>query len=185
MPLFTAELIMFLVCVGSFTAVAAVCDMRTRKIPNKLTLPVFFAGLVYQVGFHQLDGLISAAIAFALGFGILLLLWLVGGGGGGDVKLMGALSVWLGFDLTLKVLIASTMLVVLGTFAVIFWNVVTKGARRTKSKYTATGKDIGTRAKPKKETVRERQDRRIMAYASPVAVATWLVVIWKLPTFPF
>ena len=32
-----------------FTTVAAVCDLRTRRIPNKLTLPVFFAGWIYQI----------------------------------------------------------------------------------------------------------------------------------------
>ena len=77
-----------------FTPVALLIDVKTKKIPNKLTVPVFAVGLLFQiaVGF----GLLFALGGFAVGFGLMLVLWLIGGSGGGDVKFMGALGVWLG-----------------------------------------------------------------------------------------
>lgn len=145
---------------------------------------MFFAGWIYQIvmsamyGWHHLG---SAALGFLIGFGTLFVLWFVGGGGGGDVKLMGALSVWLGFRLTLYVLIVSTLLVLTITVGVVLGTLLTRGVRGSKRKYLATGK-TKKGEKPRTETLEEKQNRRIMAYATPVAVATWLVLAWKAPT---
>lgn len=168
--------IVFVVSVGLFTLTAAACDYRARKVPNVLTLPMFGVGWVYQACFFGWSGLADAGLAFLVGFGMLFILWIIGGGGGGDVKLMGALSVWLGFQLTLLVLIASTLLVIVGTLAIVFGSVLVRGCWKTKQKYVAASgkKNAG-------ESVGDRKQRRIMAYAIPVALATWLVMIWKLP----
>lgn len=184
MPDMSLQLIVFLLAVGGFTLAAAVTDSRFRRIPNKLTMPMFLCGLVFQIGFNGWSGdgslggagLQSALLAFLVGFGTLFLLWMIGGGGGGDVKLMGALSVWLGFSLTLRVLIVSTLVVMCATMALMIWSVFILGPRKAKSKYLATGKD-----QPQgKETITQKQQRRIMAYAIPVAVATWSVILWGL-----
>ncbi len=179
----TVQLIVFLVGVGVYTLAAAYTDFRSRRIPNPLTVTAFALGLVYQLVFNGLPGLGDAMLGFLVGFGLLFVLWMVGGGGGGDVKLMGGLSVWLGFKLTLYVLAASTVAVILITGGVLAWSVLAKGGRRTKEKFLATGKSEGKskRNKKKPESVEERQKRRVMAYAIPVAVATWVVVAWKLP----
>ncbi len=184
MPELTPSLIVFLVCVSAYTIAAAVWDIRFKKIPNKLTLPVFGAGIVYQLIFHQLDGLAAAGLGFLLGFGLLFLLWMIGSGGGGDVKLVGALSVWLGWRITGYVLITSTMLAAIGTFFILVYSMMTKGVYKTKDKYTATGK-TKKGEKPKKETVQQRIKRRPMGYAVPVALATWFIVVWQLPKFPW
>jgi len=184
--------ILFFVCVGLFTVAAALCDVRTRRIPNRLTVPVFVLGLVYQIVFNGWSGaesssgiaeagLKSALLAFSMGFGTLFVLWLIGGGGGGDVKLMGALSVWLGFQSTLLVMMASTVLVLVGTLAVMGWSLISKTPWKTTAKFIATSKPTKPGMQPVRETVEERQNRRIMAYGVPVALATWAVVLWKLP----
>src|SRR5262245_29999030 len=102
-----------------FTAVAAVWDLREKRIRNKLTLPMFFAGWVYQIAFHGWAGVVDGLAGFGIGFGILFVLWFIGGGGGGDVKLMGAMAVWMGYRMTLLVLIASTVAVVVITMGVV------------------------------------------------------------------
>lgn len=183
--------ILFLLCVGLFTAAAAVIDYRARRIPNSLTVPMFALGLVYHAALNGWAGpehagiaeagLKSALLGFCIGFGPLFLLWTIGGGGGGDVKLMGALSVWLGFRMTLLVLIVSTLLVLTGTLAIMFWSMVSRGPYRTKRKFVATRAPSKRGEKLAKETLESRQKRRIMAYAVPVALATWLIVLWKLP----
>jgi prepilin peptidase CpaA len=174
MPDLTASQIVFLVAVGLFTLVAAISDIRTRKIPNKMTVPMCLAGLIYQIGFFQWNGLSNALLGFAAGFGILFVLWMVGTAGGGDVKLMGALGPWMGGLLTLKVLFCSLIFVTVGTFGIVAWSALSTGVRRTKSQYL--------KSKTSAETTGERQKRRVMAFAAPVALATWCMVALQLLT---
>jgi Flp pilus assembly protein, protease CpaA len=175
--------IVLILAVSIFTAVAAVMDFRTKRIPNKLTIPMFFAGWIFQIvmslmyGWHHLG---SAVLGFLVGFGLLFVLWFIGGGGGGDVKLMGALSVWLGLQMTLAVLFVSTLLVLLATVAVVGINILKHGYRPTREKYVATGKTKVGQA-PVAETQEDKLRRRVMAYAGPVAVATWMVLFWNVP----
>jgi prepilin peptidase CpaA len=180
----TFGLVAFLVGVGLYTLAAAFTDLRTRRIPNWLTVSAFALGLVYQFAFHGLAGLGNGLAGFAIGFGLLFVLWMVGGGGGGDVKLMGGLGVWLGFRLTLLVLASTTVLVVLGTSAVVLWSMVARGARGTRQRYVAkrAGEPTTAGGRRNGESPEQRQNRRVMAFAVPVALATWMVVAWKLPT---
>jgi prepilin peptidase CpaA len=112
----TAQYIAF-PCALLFTAAGMVCDVRLRKLPNWLTAPTFCAGLV----FHAIIGLLHTTLwhglsgafgGFAVGFGLLWVLWLIGGAGGGDVKFMGALGCWLGAWPTLQILVLSALLAV-------------------------------------------------------------------------
>lgn len=176
MPPLDVSTIVLLVCVGAFTAAAAISDLRSWRIPNKLTVPAFALGLVYQVSFFHLDGLLDATKGFAIGFGLLFILWLIGGGGGGDVKLMGAVSVWLGYMHTLWVLAFSTLFVLLGTVGVLLYSVVTRGTKKTQKHFIASATKKSAPAGG--ETVEQKQNRRIMAYALPVALATWVVMLW-------
>ena len=100
----------FLVCVAAFTALAAGFDLRTKKLPNRLTVPALVAAFVFHGATSGSSGQLTALAGFATGFGILLVLWIVGGGGGGDVKLMGALGAWLGPQGTLAVFLISAAL---------------------------------------------------------------------------
>lgn len=184
MPEMSLHLFVFLVGVAGFTAAAAIWDYRERRIPNKLTLPVFGLGLVYQGVFGGLSGLGDAGLGFLLGFGTLFVLWMIGGGGGGDVKLMGALSVWLGFRLTLHVMIGSTILVILLTMMSVLWSVLSKGPGKLKAKLIQTRKPTEM-GKKNVVTTEQKRQRRVLPFAIPVAAATWMVVMWKLPTFPW
>lgn len=78
--------------------VAAVSDLRSRRIPNVLTIPVLVAGLVWAAWTRGLPGIadaMGACFLLALPF---VLLFLFAGGGAGDAKLMGAIGVWLGLS---------------------------------------------------------------------------------------
>ena len=78
--------------------VAALWDMRTRKIPNKLTFPLLFSGIIWSTinagawGFLES---IVAGIALSVPF---LVLYAFAGGGAGDVKLMAGIGAWLGLS---------------------------------------------------------------------------------------
>jgi prepilin peptidase CpaA len=95
-------------------ALAAWWDVRTGRIPNLLTLPLFFGGLVWagaSGGLPGLAGATAAAAAVALPF---VVLFLMGAGGAGDAKLMAAVGAWLGLGdgllALLSVLVAGALL---------------------------------------------------------------------------
>jgi prepilin peptidase CpaA len=75
-------------------------DLRTRRIPNYLTLGTAVAGLVYNVMVQGLPGLAYGVMGMVLGFAFLILPYLWGGMGAGDVKALAALGAWLGPQLT-------------------------------------------------------------------------------------
>lgn len=167
--------IIFLAAVGGFTLTAALIDLKWRRLPNWLNLAALIAALITHTVFSGLSGLGFALIGFATGFGILFVLWLIGGGGGGDVKLMGALGAWLGASLTLKVFFISAMLIAVMAGGVLIWAFCTHGIGHVKKRYMAAGKTrsdnlLGGRGPRQKHY-------RILPYAVPVALGTWLVLI--------
>ncbi|MBL4701945.1 MAG: prepilin peptidase [Phycisphaeraceae bacterium] len=76
-------------------ATAAVCDLRTDKIPNWLTLTAVLLGLIWagiagycQLGFETFgQGMGSSGLGLLAGFLPMAIMFFVGGMGGGDVKL--------------------------------------------------------------------------------------------------
>jgi len=130
------------------------------------------------IGNWNTDGLLFALAGFAVGFGILFVLWLIGGGGGGDVKMMGALGAWLGVSLILKVFLVSTVFVILGSMVLMLYRVSTQGFSRFRRRHLAV--DAGGTSSNKSKAARQKQDqrlrRRLMPYGVPVALATWAVM---------
>lgn len=176
MPEFTTAQIVLLLCVGVFTLVAAIRDLRFRKIPNRMTAPMCAAGVVYQTAFFGIDGFWVSLLGFAVGFGILFVLWIIGSAGGGDVKLISALATWLGWLMTLKVLLCSLIFVTTGTIGIVAVGMMSQGVRRTKEQYLTTN----DKGKGRRETTDQRKKRRIMAFAVPVALATWCILALQL-----
>jgi prepilin peptidase CpaA len=174
MPELTAAQVVFLLFVGVFTLATAICDLRFRKIPNRLTGPMCVAGIVYQVAFCGMEGLWASLLGFAVGFGILFVLWFIGSAGGGDLKLISALSTWLGWQMTLMVLFCSLIFVTTGTVGIVLIVLLSQGLRRTKDQYLTKNEA------DKEETTAQRQERRVMPFAVPVAIATWCALALQL-----
>jgi prepilin peptidase CpaA len=100
--------------------VAAVIDVRQRKIPNAISAPLLIAGLVFRATTGGWDGFFNALAGFAVGFGLLFVLWLLRGGGGGDVKFMAAVGAWLGPWHLIAVFLLSAVLLVVFSLAMLF-----------------------------------------------------------------
>lgn len=166
------NLICMMLAVLVFTAAALVFDLRTRKIPNWLTVAALALALAFHVATAGLAGLGTALAGFGVGFGILFVLWIIGGGGGGDVKLMGALGAWLGPWLTMIVFIGSGVLALVGMVLLFTWRMIARGAQPA---YAGGGGGGGDEKQGDIETA-----RRMIPYALPVTVATWGVMGMKL-----
>lgn len=80
----------------SLGLVACAFDIRTRRIPNALTLFAAVAGLLYHLATSGVGGVQLAAAGWIVGLLLLLPLFALGGMGGGDVKLLAAIGAWLG-----------------------------------------------------------------------------------------
>jgi prepilin peptidase CpaA len=84
-----------LVPLAACLLLAVIWDLRVRKIPNAFCGAIAVAGLGAQ--FWNL-GVVAALTGLAMGIAtiaILYLFWQRGGIGGGDVKLAGAVAIWL------------------------------------------------------------------------------------------
>src|SRR5580698_10784774 len=91
------------------TLVAAFVDYRSRKIPNWLTVPAFFAAVTLRTALFGWPGAKSALEGTGLALALLLPLVLMRALGAGDWKLMGAVGAFLGPVLFLFVLLGSVL----------------------------------------------------------------------------
>jgi prepilin peptidase CpaA len=76
--------------------IAAVTDLRSRTIPNWLTIPIMLSGLLLHAAREGLGGLLLACLGLLVCFCPLYLLYARGAVGGGDVKLLAGLGALLG-----------------------------------------------------------------------------------------
>ena len=173
--------VFYVAAVASFVLVAAVSDYRTRRLPNWLTVPACGAAIVLHTAVNGLTGLTFAALGFATGFSLLLLLWLIGGSGGGDVKLMGALGAWLGASLTVHVFLFTAAVAALLTFAAVFYGMLSRGFGSVRRSLSASAAGSTSQRELSKAGSKTRQ-RRGMPYAVPVAAGTCLVLAYAWVT---
>ncbi|WP_138494181.1 A24 family peptidase [Paenibacillus pinistramenti] len=92
-----------------FLAAAFYTDIKTMKIPNKITMAFIITGIAYQLAARGLEGLLFGLKGFAAGFGLMYLLYCCRAVGGGDVKLFGGIGVWTGIFFTLSSLMYSVL----------------------------------------------------------------------------
>lgn len=89
--------------------VAAITDVRERRIPNRITYPAMVAGLAIQTasaGWHGLMGGLEGGLLFG---GVFLMFYLIRAMGAGDVKLAAALGCILGPTGSWQVLFATAL----------------------------------------------------------------------------
>lgn len=85
------------VLAGVWALALSVCDLRTRTLPNYLTIGGAAAVLVIRGGFGGWAGITDALAAGAVAGAFLLIPFLMRGAGGGDVKMLftaGAIVGW-------------------------------------------------------------------------------------------
>jgi len=91
----TSELVAFAV-IAAAGAIAAVIDVRTRRVPNRLTFTTAICGLVLAALGATPVGIGAAAVSVLLALALMLPAHVIGATGAGDVKLFAALATLLG-----------------------------------------------------------------------------------------
>jgi prepilin peptidase CpaA len=183
----TADVYVLVATMLVFTAGAAVFDWRTKRLPNWLTVSMAALGLAFHVVVGAITAGASGAAAhalsslggFAIGFGLLFVLWLVGSSGGGDVKYTAALGAWLGPTLTFYVILLSVLFIAAGAIGILAFEAMRLGFGRAKARYvTSGGKAKAFRNEDDRQAAMAK--RRLMPWAVPAAFATWLVLGWQV-----
>ena len=83
-------------------------DYKTQIIPDGLVGVIAVSGVLYNL-LYVAQGVMDMLLGGAVGFAVMLLIFVIssGGMGGGDVKLSAAVSLWLGVEGTLLFLLLS------------------------------------------------------------------------------
>ena len=89
--------------------VAALYDLRFRRIPNWLNLSGIFLGLGCNTLLLGLDGLKGAGLGLLCAIAVYMPLYLIRGMGAGDVKLMAAVGAIVGPENWLQIFVATAL----------------------------------------------------------------------------
>ena len=96
-----------IVAIGN--GVAAIIDLKTRRVPNALTAGMAVAGFALAGFAGGPAGLVTALAGCLVGAVLMLPGHVLGGTGAGDVKLLAASGVLLGPALTFRAFLASRL----------------------------------------------------------------------------
>ena len=77
-------------------AIAAVIDLRERRIPNWLTFVMAVGGMCQSFLPHHTVSPTQSIAGLGIGLGLPLILFILNAIGGGDVKLLAAVGAWVG-----------------------------------------------------------------------------------------
>lgn len=81
-----------------FAAACAATDLRSRRIPNWLTVAGALSGFAFHGWRAGWDGLGFAGMGFGAAFGIYAVLFLLRGMGAGDLKMMAGMGAIIGWS---------------------------------------------------------------------------------------
>lgn len=83
------------IAVAAVLFVIVITDLRSRRIPNVLVLPLLLGGLIESCWLGGWNGLWHGIAGMALGFALYFIPFVLGGMGAGDVKLSAAIGAWI------------------------------------------------------------------------------------------
>lgn len=142
---------------GVLGGAATIVDIRSRTIPNWLSLVTLLSGVAVQIWFGGWRGLGSALVGSAAGFAVFLAFYLLGGMGGGDVKLMAGFGALLGVS---RLLLAA------------FWTAIVGGVIAAVVLGLAW-----LRNRSRQESADSVVRKQSIPYAPAIAVGVWLALL--------
>lgn len=103
-------------------------DIKTKKIPNKITIPAIIIGIIWSTVNSGFDGFLINMYGFLLGLAVFLIPYMLGGMGAGDVKLMAAIGAIKGWKF---ILLTSLWTALAGGVIVLVVMIYTGGLKNT------------------------------------------------------
>jgi prepilin peptidase CpaA len=158
------------------SSAAAISDIRTRRVPNWLTLPALFAGVAGSVFWAGTAGPLWAIAGATIVALPAFVLFVFAGGGAGDVKLLGALGSWLAFrDVIVVVICVAVASVICG----ILWAVFQRHAAKLLSNMAriAKGYMVAMYSRNMRDAlvfIPDRTEMQTMPYCVPIFVGMCL-----------
>lgn len=135
-----------------------IADLRSMRIPNKLTYPAAMAGLILHTAasfqnpqMSWYEGLLESMAGFGLGFFILFLGFLFGGIGGGDVKASAALGALSGLSTTMLGLLYMGLVAGAMALSIMIWKGKLFASLRNMSRFFLTALTPGLSVEMPKE----------------------------------
>jgi prepilin peptidase CpaA len=107
-------------------AIAAICDLRNGKIPNRLILAGLAFGLCWSYLNGGAEGLLRGVAGFGVGFVLLLPGYLLRFTGAGDLKLLATLGLLSGPGTILVIFVSSVVVGALFILLSIVWRVLAR-----------------------------------------------------------
>lgn len=95
--------------------IAAFFDLKEKRIPNFLTFPIIFIGLILNIIMNGLNGCLFSFYGFLIGLAVFFIPFALGLMGAGDIKLMAAIGALMGWKFTV---ISSLFSAIAGIFVV-------------------------------------------------------------------
>jgi prepilin peptidase CpaA len=173
-------LIVFLMVV---LIVAALIDVRVRKIPNLLTYQTMGVALTYHCLRSGWDGLIFSSGGLVLGTVFFILPYLMGGMGAGDAKLMGAVGAILG---PRGVFVACLLTAIVGGFYSLL--VLLNKRQYSRSLITRSAMTLKTFALTRQfipVPAPEGQEKPRLCYGIAITLGTSLYILLELSGYTF
>jgi prepilin peptidase CpaA len=163
------------ISVGTFLTLACLSDLRTRRIPNVLTLSAALGALL----FHLVTGGWSAAgwgaAGLFLGAALFFPMFALRGMGAGDVKLLAAVGAWLGPGQVATVALATS--IAGGAIAVVVALAHGYLRKALTNVYLLLMHWRVAGVEPLPAVTLERAQGPRLAYAFPIAIGT-VVTLW-------
>jgi prepilin peptidase CpaA len=92
-----------------FALAGAACDLRWRRIPNRLTGAAVLIALFVNLLMGGVRGLFGSLAACLVAGAVFAVMFFMGGMGGGDVKLMAAIAAFAGVDHLMELLVSTAL----------------------------------------------------------------------------
>jgi prepilin peptidase CpaA len=109
------------VMLAMLVVVAAAHDLRSRHIPNWLTVSGAVVGFVLHCLYGGWSGAGASLAGAVLGLGMFIVFFLAGGMGAGDVKLFGAVGSFVGPQALVLVFVFTALLGGLTALGMVIW----------------------------------------------------------------
>lgn len=163
------------VAVASICALACGCDVRSRRIPNLLTLGAAAAAALFGLAVNGVAGIVTSLAGWAAGAALFFPLFALGGMGAGDVKLLAALGAWLGPTRVAWVAVYSALAGGVMALLISLVHGYTRQAIGNLRLLVGYWRLVGVKPLPDLTIERVRGPR--VAYALPITAGT-LVTLW-------